>query len=48
MEAEGVYCKNLKECPEVMDLGLLEPENGRNDLLPLKGPEDEWKWRDGI
>ncbi len=28
--------KDLKECPEVVKLGLLEPENGRNDILPPK------------
>ncbi len=44
-EAGGIYYKDLKQCPELVKLGLLEPVNGRNDLLPPQGPGDKWKWR---
>ncbi len=47
-EAGGIYYKTLKQCPELVKLGLLEPVNGRNDLLPPQGPGDEWKWREDI
>lgn len=47
-EAWRVYYKDLKECPEVLELGLIKPEKARNDLVPPTGPGDEWKCRDGV
>ena len=47
-EAGAVYYKNMRECPEVVGLGLLAAQTGRNGLVPPEGPCGGWKWREGV
>ena len=50
-DAGAVFYEDLRECPEVVDWGLLEPvepETGRNDWVPPDGLRGRPKWRDSV
>lgn len=47
-EAGAVFYSDPTECSEVREMGLLDPEEGSNDLVPPEGPGDEWQWREGV
>jgi len=46
-EAGGAYYRGWRDCPQVVELGLLEPITGRNDVVPRENPNHMWKWKEG-
>lgn len=46
-EAGVVYYRDLRDCPQVIELGLLEPITGRKNLEPRENPNHMWKWKEG-
>lgn len=46
-DAGAVFYEDLRDCPEAVELGLLEPKMGRNDWVPPGDLWGKWEWRDG-